>query len=280
MRLDSYNHFRSPIYYLGVEGCKMIGMSKKDIEKYMARIRNHSDRSIAHLLEVYDVFIKFSLESKVTKWVWHEDDKWFSIELGLYPDGFVKFEKQGNKYSVFIEVDRDTEGLRVLKEKFEKYRKFYESGGFTKLFGDCVFRVLVITTTEERIERMEALNPVDDIWFATKAEFMRKSLWARHWFATEGFYNLDFPPLPEAPEPPRSEPEKLDSETLEEEERQKWRQEKEKAIALGHKINNRLAWGSLYVFLGLWGLSVAMLKPVVSLIMLLVVLYVGIFYDP
>jgi len=280
VRLDTYNNFRSPIYYLGIEGCKMIGMSKKDMEKYMTRIKNYSDRAIGHLLEVYDVFIKFTLESKVTEWVWHEDDKWFSIELGLYPDGFVKFEKDGTKYSAFIEVDRDTEGLRVLRGKFDKYRHFHQSGAFKKLFGQCIFRVLVITTSEERIEGMEEQNPAGDIWFATKQDFMRNSLWTKHWFAKEDFYSLDFSPFPEAPEPPQPSPEDPEAASLREQERLRWRQEEEGAKALGHKINDRLAWGSLYGFFGLWGFSVAMLRPVVSLILLLVVLYVVIFSDP
>ncbi len=280
VRLDTYTSFRSPIYYLGVEGCKMIGMSKKDLVRYMTTIKNYSDRSIGHLLEVYDVFIKFTLESKVTEWVWHEDDKWFSIELGLYPDGFVKFEKDEKQYSAFVEVDRDTEGLRVLKEKFDKYRRFHESGAFKKLFGECIFRVLVITTTEERIAGMEQQNPANDIWFATKQDFMRNSLWTKHWFAKEDFYSLDFRPLPEAPEPPQPSPEDPEAESLREQERLRWRREEEDAKALGHKINNGLAWGSLYGFFGLWGFSVAMLRPVVSLILLLVVLYVLIFSDP
>jgi len=280
VRLDTYDHFRFPIYYLGLEGCKMIGMSKKDMEKYMARIRKYSDRSVGHLLEVYDVFIKFSLESKVTEWVWHEDDKWFSIELGLYPDGVVKFERDRKKYCAFIEVDRDTENVPVLKEKFDKYRYFNDSGAFKRLFGQCIFRVLVITTTEERIGRMEEQNRSADIWFATRQDFMRDPLWARHWFAKEDFYSLEFSPLPEAPDVPLGSAEDLEVRSLMEEEKLRWVQEEKEARALGHRINNRLAWGSLYGFFGLWGFSVAALRPVASLIMLIVVLYVFIFSDP
>ena len=280
VRLDTYDHFRFPIYYLGLEGCKMIGMSRKDMEKYMARIRKYSDRSIGHLLEVYDVFIKFSLESKVTEWVWREDDKWFSIELGLYPDGVVKFEKDGKKYTAFIEVDMDTENLPVLKKKFDKYRYFHDSGAFKRLFGQSIFRVLVITTTEERIGKMEEQNRSADIWFATRQDFIRDPLWARHWFAKEDFHSLDFSPLPEAPDVPRGSPEDVEVRSLMEEERLKWEHEEEEAKALGHRLNNRLAWGSLYGFFGLWGFSLAAMKPVVTLIMLLVVLYALIFYDP
>jgi lipopolysaccharide export LptBFGC system permease protein LptF len=86
--------------------------------------------------------------------------------------------------------------------------------------------------------------------------------------------------LPEAPEPPQPSLEDPDAERLTEQERLRWRQEEEDAKALAHEINNRLAWGSLYGFFGLWGFSVAMLRPVVSLILLLVVLYVLIFSDP
>jgi hypothetical protein len=279
LRLDTYPNFRSPIYHLGVEGCRLLGMSKEEMTTYLAKAKSYSDRALTHLLEVYDVFIKFYLASRVTEWMWHNDEKWFSIELGLYPDGYVQFEKEGKKYSAFIEVDRGTEGISVVKDKFRKYARFNRSGAFKRLFGDRALRVLFITTTEERIEKMENAGASDDIWFTTKAEFMRESLWARHWFAKEDFYNLDVSPLPEAPAPPPSLPENLESESLEEEEKLRWRKEEAEAKALGHKINNRLAWGSLYGFVGLWGLSVASLKPQVSLIMLLIVLYVVIFSD-
>lgn len=274
-RLDTYDNFRSPMYYLGFEGCRMIGMSKQEIQQYMRRIRDYSDRSVGHLLEVYDVFIKFLLESKVVRWMWHDDDKWFSIELGLYPDGFVVFEKLGTKFSAFIEVDRGTEDPSVLKGKFDKYRRFQETGAFRKLFGDCRFRVLVTTTTEERIEEMQAQEPMDDIWFATKQEFMRDSLWGRHWLAKYGLYTLDsiFPDPPDVPELAES----LESEDTREAEDLNRRQEMNAARELGHKINNRLAWGSLYAFAGIWGLSLASLKPVVTLIILLIVLYAVIF---
>jgi len=279
LRLDTYPNFRSPIYHLGVEGCRLLGMSKEEMTTYLAKAKSYSDRALAHLLEVYDVFIKFYLASRVTEWMWHNDEKWFSIELGLYPDGYVQFEKEGKKYSAFIEVDRGTEGISVVKDKFRKYARFNRSGAFKRLFGDRTLRVLFITTTEERIEKMENAGASDDIWFTTKAEFMWESLWARHWFAKEDFYSLDVSPLPEAPAPPPSLPENLESESLEEEERLRWRKEEAEAKALGHKINNRLAWGSLYGFVGLWGLSVVSVTLKKNLIMLLIVLYVVIFSD-
>jgi hypothetical protein len=279
LRLDTYPNFRSPIYHLGVEGCRLLGMSKEEMTTYFAKAKNYSDRALAHLLEVYDVFIKFYLASRVTEWMWHNDEKWFSIELGLYPDGYVQFEKEGKKYSAFIEVDRGTEGISVVKDKFRKYARFNRSGAFKRLFGDRLLRVLFITTTEERIEKMENAGASDDIWFTTKAEFMRESLWSRHWFAKEDLYSLEFSPLPEAPDVPREPAEDVEERNLMEEERLRWVHEEKEAKALGHRMNNRLAWGSLYGFFGIWGFSVAALRPVASLIMLLVVLYVFIFSD-
>ena len=142
-----------------------------------------------------------------------------------------------------------------------------------------MFRVLFITATEEWIDRIEAANPGDHIWFTTKKEFMGKSLWERHWFAREDLYSLDFAVLPEPPDPPLKMVPELDRRISAEEEERRWRDQLEEARNRGHRINNKLAWGSLYGFVGIWGLSLASLKPVVTLIILLVVLYVVIFSE-
>jgi len=75
-------------------------------------------------------------------------------------------------------------------QKFRSYMNFKASGGYDRSFPGCPFRVLFVTTTEERIESLQQITPSDDIWFCTKEEFLREKLNHAHWFALLGFYAL------------------------------------------------------------------------------------------
>jgi len=116
-----------------------------------------------------------------------------AIDFGNLPDGWIQFNNGG----AFIEVDRDTERPIVLSRKFEKYIAFKESGGYRNVFPDCAFKVLVFTTTEERIESLQQITTSDEIWLSTMEEFLREQLNHAHWFALRGFYALSVIPQKE-----------------------------------------------------------------------------------
>ena len=140
-----------------------------------------------HKLSIYDVFLKFLLESEVKRIIDGEDKLWQeTIDFGNLPDGWIEF----NSCGFFIEVDRDTERPIVLRKKFEKYITFKESDTYRTLFPDCAFKVLVFTTTEERIESLQQITTSDDIWFCTIEEFLKEELNHAHWFALRAFHAL------------------------------------------------------------------------------------------
>jgi len=89
-----------------------------------------------------------------------------------------------------VEIDLETESPRVVEHKFRNYIRFNESGGYGSAFPGCDFRILFITTTEERIESLQRITTSDDIWFATMEEFFNEPLNHQHWFALLGFYAL------------------------------------------------------------------------------------------
>jgi hypothetical protein len=87
-----------------------------------------------------------------------------------------------------------------LEKKFINYIAFKESGRYDRLFPDCGFKVLVITTTEERIESLQKCVGSDDIWFCTMDEFLKENLNHQHWLALYGFYALPVTPKKEMQE--------------------------------------------------------------------------------
>ena len=186
-RLDTASHFQVPLYYLGALGWQTVGSPREDYKKYRLEVEQRSEHQLDHVLSVSDVLLKFILEAKVKRIVSAEDSlwqEWFSF--GNIPDAWVEF----NGTAAFIEVDRGTEMPAVVAQKIDNYTRFKRSGNFGLMFPGCAFRVLFITTTEERIESLERLTRSDDIWFATMKEFLKEKLDHQHWSALRGFYAL------------------------------------------------------------------------------------------
>ena len=186
-RADTFGHFQTPVYYLGELGWQAVGKPADEYKSYRAQVEQRSEHRLDHTLSVYDVILKFNLESTVKRIIHSEAKLWQeTIDFGIVPDAWIQF--RGGE--AFIAVDRDTERPIVLERKFDKYVAFNESGGYSQLFPDCAFRVLVFTTTEERIQSLEQRTRSDDVWFCVMEEFVQEKLSHQHWFAQNGFYAL------------------------------------------------------------------------------------------
>ncbi len=186
-RVDTFSHFQMPLYYLGTLGWHIVGNSMDRYKEYRRGIVERSDQQIGHALAIYDVLVKFLLESAVKRIIKAEDSLWQEpIGLGIIPDAWLQFD--GGE--AFLEVDLNTEGRAVVAPKFDSYLKFRNSGRYGRLFPGCQFKVLFVTTSEERIESLQQITTSDDIWFCTMEEFLREKLDHAHWFALLGFYAL------------------------------------------------------------------------------------------
>lgn len=165
----------------------MAGKPMDAYKGYRSRIQQCAERQFDHTLGIYDVVLKFLLEAEVKRIVGSDSHLWEeAIDFGNIPDAWIQF----NGGEAFIEVDRGTERPIVLSSKCAKYIAFNKSGGYRTLFPGCGFKVLVFTTTEERIESLEQIVTTDDIWFCTMEEFLKEQLNHAHWFALRGFYAL------------------------------------------------------------------------------------------
>lgn len=186
-RADSFLHFQTPLYYLGTRGWRMTGNGAAGYKVYQSDIEQRSGRELDHLLSVYDVLLKFVLESDVKRIIGGEDRFWQeTFDFGSIPDAWV----QCSGFEAFVEVDRGTERQVVAAKKIERYLKLRNSGGYGIMFPGCAFKVLFITTTEERIESLERVTASDDIWFCTMEEFLKEKLGHQHWFSLNSFYAL------------------------------------------------------------------------------------------
>ena len=193
-RADSFEHFQMPLYYLGTRGWRMAGNTRESYKTYQSQIEQRRDAHLDHLLAVYDVLLKFILESNVVRIIGGEDSFWQeSLSFGNIPDAWIQY-KGGE---AFVEVDRETESVEVVAKKIDHYIRLNRSNSYGIMFPGCAFKVLFITTTEERIESVERVTKCYDIWYATMAEFLREPLDHQHWFALKGFYALPVAPKEE-----------------------------------------------------------------------------------
>ncbi len=78
----------------------------------------------------------------------------------VYPDGLIILRAKGAKAEhhalYFLEIDRGTEGLRVIQDKFIGYRLYQEQGRFKKYGSFSHFRLLFQTTSSRRANNMAA----------------------------------------------------------------------------------------------------------------------------
>jgi hypothetical protein len=96
---------------------------------------------------------------------------------------------------MFVEVDLGTEAVPVVAKKASMYLQLAASGEFSKLFGRSQFRVLVITTSERRLQnlRQPIAKLTDKIfWFATLDTVSPERFWAVSWLrpATDQMQSL------------------------------------------------------------------------------------------
>ena len=193
-RVGTFKDFQCPLYYLGMRGWRMAGNSAESYKAYQSAIEQRSDRQLDHLLAVYDVLLKFILESQVTRTITGQDPFWQeSLGFGNIPDAWIQY--QGGE--AFIEVDRETESPDVVAKKIENYIRFKRSRSYGIMFPGCAFKVLFITTREERIGALLEVTKCYDVWYATMDEFLNEHLAHAHWFGLKGLHALSLAPKEE-----------------------------------------------------------------------------------
>jgi len=150
------------------------------------------DLFVEHQLEINQVWIaaKYrTLPSDVQLVRWLVFPSVLSQSIPLMPDGYFEVKAQSGIHSMFCEVDRGTESLRVWKKKIELYLALATTGEFGKLFRQSRFRVLVIVWSERRLESLRTATrqlTTKIFRFTTLESINRDGLFAPVWSVPEG----------------------------------------------------------------------------------------------
>jgi hypothetical protein len=125
--------------------------------------------------------------------LWRRFVETISKSFPLIPDAYFELTVPTGVLPSFLEVDLGTEALPILRRKFQLYLQLATSGEFPALFSQPRFRVLVLTTTDRRVEnlRQVASKLTDKIfWFSTVREATRDGFWQASWLRPTGIEKL------------------------------------------------------------------------------------------
>jgi hypothetical protein len=178
---------RKAVYGLSRKGLA-IGSAANPAGPDNARKISYSELFLEHQLRVNQVYV----------WVKHEPiplancrfHRWISFTGRLsktspiIPDGYFEIQHESQVKALFLEVDLGTEALRIWRKKIEGYLKFAVAGEFSKLSDLTQFKVMVIASSERRVEsiRQVAAKFTDKVFrFASFETINREGFWSAIW---------------------------------------------------------------------------------------------------
>lgn len=206
------------LYLLGRKGvdiaAAMLGLERTEILRGLShlkrKVRNHSFLlSLDHILAMADFRITFeeAIESQpdvsLEGWIperlcedsyqfWRGTEK---IQGKIRPDGYCQCRYGEKIYSFFIEVDLGTMSSKAIAHKVQRYLDYSESGRYESRFGVRFFRVLMATTTSQRMANLKRTTEerTDTIfWFTTLDQVQQGRVFEQIWTRAgwEGVYTL------------------------------------------------------------------------------------------
>jgi len=115
---------------------------------------------------------------------WQGFQKPLSATVPLIPDGYFEIGSQQGFRPAFVEIDLGTEATPIVAKKASLYLQLAASGEFAQIFGRTQFRVLVITTSDRRLQNLRGpiAKLTDKIfWFSTLDALLPDRFWSAAW---------------------------------------------------------------------------------------------------
>jgi len=206
------------LYMLGSKGVDIaaatLGVERTEIARGLSylkhKVRTHSFLlSLDHILAVADFRIAFeeaarshpeiSLEGWIAERMCEASYRFWRIggkvAGKLRPDGYCQCRYGEKIYSFFVEVDLGTMSSKAIAHKIQRYLDYSASGRYAKRFGVKYFRVLMATTSAQRMANLKrTVEELTDsvFWFTTLDQVSQGKAFDRIWTRAgcEGIYTL------------------------------------------------------------------------------------------
>jgi hypothetical protein len=160
---------RKVVYTLAIKGARELARASGRSSRGLAGSRKFSAFFLEHELKISEFMCSLEavLEKKNSHLLfWKSQKELRSLHLKVanpvvrggkipvIPDGLFSVSDEGRPEHFFLEADRGTMGLPQIRTKMLGYLQFYRAGIHREVFKLPYFRVLLITTTHQRKEKM------------------------------------------------------------------------------------------------------------------------------
>ena len=145
------------LYSLSEQGAAAVGVSYRSLQR-----RNDealvADFFVNHQLAINEFYCGLKYGRPPMNGIgfgkWRTFHKPIVPGKRLIPDGYFTLQTPDRMRSAFLEVDLGYERGRVWRGKVEEYLRLATSGDFEQRSGQKTFHVLVITTTDRRVDSL------------------------------------------------------------------------------------------------------------------------------
>lgn len=185
-------------YYLGPQAVELFdNPTEKNIAKDVrSQVPQLAESGLAHRMLVDSVHIRFLTAGRdypnyrSLTWVDQYSPWWEELRKSGVPlnaDGYGEYLillAFDNLFTFFLEVDRGSEGGRVIQDKVERYIEYATSGKYEQQFAARLFRVLFICTSEKRMAGLvKIIEARTDklFWITTWDQFRKAKLFDAYW---------------------------------------------------------------------------------------------------
>lgn len=180
------------LYGLSPQGAHVIGEPVQRLIPWKQDSVVTTSQFLDHQLAINAVFILARyrpLPSGIVCQKWMKFGEPLSASVQLVPDGYFELLQGGATHSFFLEVDLGTESSSVWKAKVERYLGFGKGREFQRLFGQGLFRVLVVFRSERRLQevrRRVAVRTDRLFLFTTLDQLTQQGLCGAIWLRANG----------------------------------------------------------------------------------------------
>jgi hypothetical protein len=190
--VGSIAHGRKAVYTLSTKGADLVTAKFGGINRPSGRLVV-GDSFVEHQSGINQIYlaIKYRTDPKEKARLlgWRTFRQSISESIKLTPDGYFELACAGTVRAMFLEVDLGTEALSVWQQKTAGYLQLAVSGEFQKRFRQSQFRVLVVVSSERRLDNIRAAvskSTEKIFWFTTFENINCDGFWSPVWVRPAG----------------------------------------------------------------------------------------------
>jgi hypothetical protein len=190
--VGSIAHGRKAVYTLSPKGAELVAANFGGISRPAGRLVV-GDTFVAHQSGINEIYVTLKYRPAPQPGIrlirWHTFRQPISEGIRLTPDGYCELASRAGVRSMFLEVDLGTEALSVWQQKTALYLQLAVSGEFQSRFRQPQFRVLVVASSERRLNNVRGVvaKSTDRIfWFTTFDSIHRDGFWSPVWVRPAG----------------------------------------------------------------------------------------------